>query len=567
MLATKKLTNVYLFWKRLFTCCCPLIGRLGIDTMIHPIVWCLARSYRFRSCIAITLATIWGPQVWSQSIDTQPLAVTSICAGSQLEVTGRKLGVTGDLAVEISSNGTTFSTLPSVPISTSASNEVIYRATIPANTSAGNSYRIRLVANSSTVATVSSPTVLTVKAKPAPPRVDSLILDCMRVLPSGNLTSTISTTVAVGAVVNLYWYNNNTLGKDDSKNNPNVYRYTYGTYDYVSLGVGKTYSPVSTYKYPVEERRYSFTQIVDGCESDTTKIKWRVLYRPFQGPTPANAVLVSEVPNWPGIYHGRVTYCLGDKAVPLNMNGHATPGENYRVRYELLNSSEQTLSPPLPDTKVSSSKVYNLWLDPIDPAKGCRSFTSSQLTLTVNFPPSATITGGQTLLEWQDTPASLSVTLSGKPPFTFIYQDSSAVGLGKPVSMIGYNSPVIFDVKPRLTTTYKIKSVDNGCLNDTLSTSAVVNVTPLLGIEESVLADDIDVYPVPATDGVMVTINGFPARQTASLQLVDATGHVVDQREIRQETASIPLGQWPSGTYWLRIQLGDRQATKRIVKL
>jgi hypothetical protein len=369
------------------------------------------------------LATAWGTQLWAQSIDTQPLAVTSICAGTQLDVTGRLAGVAGDLIVEMASDGTTFLPIPSVPLSTSASNEVVYRATIPGNTVAGNNYRIRLIANDPTVVSTPSSTILTVKGRPAPPTVDSLILDCMRVLPSGDVSSYLSSTVAVGARVNAYVYYNNTLIQDGSF----FTRFNLGSADNVLVSVRKTFYPTSTtYKYPIEERIYYMTQSVDGCESDTTKTKLRILYRPFTGPVPANGKPVEINGHWPDNYYGTLAYCVGDQAVPLNVNGHAAPPENYRVLYQLDINPERTATPPIPPTINASTQVYKLQLDPVDPAKGCSSFLMTQLTVTVNPPPSLTITPS-------------SATLTKASPTTSL----TAIGAGSLLWSTGETSPVI----------------------------------------------------------------------------------------------------------------------------
>ncbi|GAB4024966.1 T9SS type A sorting domain-containing protein [Spirosoma gilvum] len=511
---------------------------------------------------------MWAEQVQAQSIDTQPLAVTSVCAGAPLEVRGRTAGVTGDLAVELSSDGITFSAIPSVPLSTTVSGEVLYRAIIPVNTLAGRNYQIRLSAKNLSVTGTPSPTTFAVKAKPAPPRVDSLRLECMRVLASGDISTHITTTAAVGATVNFYWYYNNTL----VKSNYYYSRYTYASSDYVIFEIQKTFSLGRPYKYPMEEELYYFTQTLDGCESDTAKMTYRVLYRPFQGPTPANPISVYEVSHWPDIYYGSVNYCIGDKAIPVNLNGHELPPENYEVHYLKKDSGEpETTFPPLPTTNAPSSTEYYLRLYPIDPSKGCKSWTISHLTVNVSLPPSGTITGGKTLLEWESTPASLSVNLSGRAawrPFTFILQDSSALGLGVPRSLTSFSGEdLIFNVKPLITTSYTIKSISNGCLNDTFKASTLVKVIPLLGVEDPVLADAIEVFPIPVTTAVNVHIPDLPPAQTAILELVDLTGHSLGRQEIRQTTASIPLDKHPPGTYLLQVQVGDRKATKRIVKL
>ncbi|WP_170061160.1 T9SS type A sorting domain-containing protein [Spirosoma aerolatum] len=276
-----------------------------------------------------------------------------------------------------------------------------------------------------------------------------------------------------------------------------------------------------------------------------------------------------EVSHWPDIYYGSVGYCIGDKAVPLNVNGHEAPPDNYQVRYSLKGSSVETASPPLPVTNEPSSAEYYYRLVPNDPTKACPSWTYSHLTVNVSLPPSGTITGGKTLLEWESTPASLSINLSGRAAwraFTFVLQDSSAVGLGAPRSLTSFGGEYSIDVKPLITTSYTIKSISNGCLNDTFKASTLVKVIPLLGVEDPALADAIEIYPIPVTTDLNVHIRDLPPTQTAILELIDLTGHPLGRQEIRQTTASIPIDKHPPGMYLLQVQVGDRKATKRIVK-
>ena len=107
-------------------------------------------------------------QVYAQqpSLDTQPLAVTTVCSGSDIDVTGVRSFVNGDFRVELSDGGTVYTEIPSTFLSASGRYEVTYRATIPVSTTAGSNYRIRLVARNPTVTGTPSPTFLTIRPLP-----------------------------------------------------------------------------------------------------------------------------------------------------------------------------------------------------------------------------------------------------------------------------------------------------------------------------------------------------------------------------------------------------------------
>ncbi|MVM38009.1 T9SS type A sorting domain-containing protein [Spirosoma sp. HMF3257] len=190
----------------------------------------------------------------------------------------------------------------------------------------------------------------------------------------------------------------------------------------------------------------------------------------------------------------------------------------------------------------------------------------SPTILTVRALPAATLTGNQTIFEGQ--PASLSVVFSGDAPWRFSYRDSTSSGLGTVQSLTANTNPYSFAVGPTKTTSYFLTSVSNSCGNGSLTPRIVIiSVNPLLGVEDQSLAEAVDVYPVPATTTLTVHINGLPTTQTALLEITDLTGHTTSRQETRQSTTSFSLDQHPAGIYILQIQVGDRRASRRIVKL
>ena len=190
----------------------------------------------------------------------------------------------------------------------------------------------------------------------------------------------------------------------------------------------------------------------------------------------------------------------------------------------------------------------------------------SATRLIVRQLPAATLAGTQRIFEGQ--PASLSVVFSGDGPWTFAYRDSSATGVGSGQLVTTAANPHVLTVRPLRTTSYVLTSVRNGCGVGTLTArTVVVTVDPLLGVEDPSLTDAVSVYPVPAVSTLTLTIRGFSAVQPAHVTLTDATGRVMNQQEIRQASSDLNLSTYPTGTYILNVQLGDRKASKRILKL
>ncbi|GAB4016396.1 hypothetical protein GCM10028808_44720 [Spirosoma migulaei] len=375
-----------------------------------------------------------------------------------MDVTARRVGVTGDFAVEISPDGTIYSLVPSVPLSTSSSTEVTYRATIPANTIAGSSYRVRLVSNNSTVVSTPSSTLLKIKARPDPPIAPAELIECEKPIGSRNPFMSVSLTATSPMAETKLYNQDGSIPYNDSS--------TKNYFIIVKSGPGTTF--------------YYATQQIDGCESDKREIK--VVVKPK-----APLVIPINIYSTGGDIWGAINYNQGDKAVSIR---------EYGLR-------------PLPDNVI----VYYL-------------------------------------------------RESGDLPFTGLTDAIDAY------SSSGTSYPVIpkTDKPGKAILTFRT-SLD-GCAGSIYNQNhLVVTVNPALGIEDQVLADAIDVYPIPATTNLTVHIPGLAPTQTAFLEVADLKGHITTRQETRQPTSSVSLDQYPAGTYILNIRVGDKKASKRIVKL
>ena len=192
--------------------------------------------------------------------------------------------------------------------------------------------------------------------------------------------------------------------------------------------------------------------------------------------------------------------------------------------------------------------------------------TTSPTLLTVRPLATAALTGAQTIFEGQS--ATLSVSFTGDGPWNFSYRDSSAAAPGAVQTVQTNANPYSLTVKSLKTTTYFLTTVSNSC-GPGLKTGgiAVVTVSPLLGIDDESLAEAIAVFPVPTTTTLTVRINGLTAKQPALLELTDMAGRTMLRHETRREASVLSLDQQSAGTYILRISVGNRTASKRIVKL
>ena len=367
--------------------------------------------------LILLISIFWSAQVRAQ-LSTEPLTVTSVCPGAQLEITGFRTGPADSYGIELSGDGVTYTEIPSVLVSTSGRYEITYRVTIPAGTAPGTSYRVRFISKNPDAKGSPSSTLLKVNAKPAPPVVGDIQLDCQRRTANDTYTYIYLGTNA-GATASLY-NSNLSLNTGASFNGSNPVN------SYFSLN-----KPIANgddgYKYPISETTYFVTQTVNGCESSTAQTIVRTLYTPSGGPNPVNRFNEN---------FGRLSYCQGDKSYPLNVNGHSAPPENYQTGYTLEGASPAfTTTPPTPDTSVPGSQTYKLSLVPIDSKKGCPSPANPNgpyLVVTVNARPGKPATPASSLTVCQAqsiTPLTATTTVAGA---SLIWYNSPTNGTGSP---------------------------------------------------------------------------------------------------------------------------------------
>lgn len=253
-------------------------------------------------------------------------------------------------------------------------------------------------------------------------------------------------------------------------------------------------------------------------------------------------------------------FCQGQTTSPLSAT---TTGDSLTL---LWYGTDPTGGTGAPEATAPSSVSAGTFQYYVAQWSGECESERAVVPVLINLPPQASLTGSAGIYAGQ--PASLSVVFSAGGPWRFSYRDSSsATGVWGAVQTVETSdNPHVLTVNPAQTTAYQLTGVTNACGSGTSTDSlAVVNVAPLLGVDDSSLADAVDVYPIPATTTLTVRIRGLTTAHPAFLQLTDLTGRTA-QIQTEQETTSLSLGAYPAGTYILRIRVGDRTASKRIVK-
>ncbi len=171
--------------------------------------------------------------------------------------------------------------------------------------------------------------------------------------------------------------------------------------------------------------------------------------------------------------------------------------------------------------------------------------------------PTATLIGDKKIDLDQET--KLSVNLTSYAPWTFKLSDGKEYTATK--------SPFEITVKPLTTTTYSLSEVSNICGTGTVSGTAKIEVIVLSTEEEKELS--VEVFPMPSSEICHWKIE-TPQATTASVELIDISGisQFYDLSNNRSQThqGSINLTNLKAGTYFLKLQAGEKSVTRKVVK-
>jgi hypothetical protein len=360
-------------------------------------------------CLSIWLFTLGSLHAQqTNAISTYASSNSAICQGGTFKVWflwSGTFAANNVFTVQVSDGGDFKNLVTGTPQYDADSRTYTLTATLSATYAAGNTYRYRVV--SSNPAVISNPVFpaqLAVKLKPAPPMVDSVQTFCQ---------STNAMQFSQGHGMSMRILSGATPRLVDAQgsapyNTSNV----SGQFAYFQLTGSLNYG--QTYRYPIGENTYFASQVVDGCESDKIPTKRRILFTIAGYPIPANRFAAE---------YGKITYCQGEQAQPLNVNGHSEAPFPYRVLYQQGQNFTFSSVVPTPSTSSIGGTSYMLKFESTDPSKACTPSNTvgsvSYLTVDVLARPvkplvsatSVTVCQGQTANVLSATAIDATATL------------------------------------------------------------------------------------------------------------------------------------------------------------
>ena len=284
---------------------------------------------------------------------------------------------------------------------------------------------------------------------------------------------------------------------------------------------------------------------------------------------PATAEVLVRVPTLATGELSTTSVCSGGSiSVPFTQTGQFNTGNVFRLelasvadtsrKYDLgVTTAGSPITAPVSATLPGGQ--YYVRVKASNPEIGITGSNSPSI-LTLKANASATLSGTQDIYE--GTPASLTFTLGGDGPWTLTYADSL-----RSYQATTAASPLVVEARPGRTTTYRLTSVTGFCGTGTTAGTATIRVLPLLAIDDNPLAPLVKTYPVPTGATLTVELNLVLLRDPAILSLTNMNGQPVLKTTTRTRQTNLDLSQQPSGQYLLRIQVGEKQTTRRIIKL
>jgi hypothetical protein len=305
---------------------------------------------------------------------------------------------------------------------------------------------------------------------------------------------------------------------------------------------------------PVTTTSYSITEVSNSCGNGSPNGSARVTVR-IPTITSGNPSVAEA--------------CAGKTfTVPFQQSGEYPVGNRFNVQISLVNEDSQFYTIPsvatvnsitatFPDTTRGGNYFVRVVSSGSNPAFLVRG-SVSQVGITAVPLPVATLSGSKTILMGES--ADLKVEFTGRSPWTF------SLNNGVKDSLITASStPYSFMVKPKLTTTYTITSVTNGCGTGKGAGSARIQVDPILGVEPPV-TNWLKVYPTVVESKCTVEIENAISTKGAKVEIIDMNGRAVFEQPIRMKNTEVDFTGYPSGLYLLRVQNGNLHSVNRVMK-
>lgn len=306
---------------------------------------------------------------------------------------------------------------------------------------------------------------------------------------------------------------------------------------------------------PITTTTYLLTQVSNACGKGT----------------PIGSALVTvKVPTINSGNPSVAEVCAGKTFnVPFQQSGDFPAENTFKVQISTVNAdstfksipsvaSSNIITATFPDTTLGGSYFVRVISSGTNPAFTVKGSVSS-ITITASPLPVATISGTQTIL--MGDKADMKIETTGKAPWTFTLYNGT-----KDSTITASVSPYTFKLAPRVTTTYSITKVTNGCGTGRGTGSARVQVDPILGVEPPASADWLKVYPTLVTSQCTVEITDAIAPRDANAEIIDMNGRSRAVKSINQKTTEVDFSGYASGLYLLRVQNGNKNTVIRILK-
>lgn len=203
--------------------------------------------------------------------------------------------------------------------------------------------------------------------------------------------------------------------------------------------------------------------------------------------------------------------------------------------------------------KASTTGSYSVWME-----KGeCSGMSNVSKVIQKTILPTALISSTKDSNVGDST--RIKIDLTSSAPWT--------IKLTNNQTFTAERTPFEFNVKPTQTTIYELASVKNTCGEGTVSGKVEVNMT-VLGNEE-IEGAKINLFPVPTQSNCQLTVE-MALPEKLEWQLFSSNGKLLSKAEKTKITPffsqNIDLESLPSGTYLLKIIIGNKIATRKIIK-
>ena len=170
----------------------------------------------------------------------------------------------------------------------------------------------------------------------------------------------------------------------------------------------------------------------------------------------------------------------------------------------------------------------------------------------------ATLTGGGVAIKPGEE-AILVIQFGGDSPWTYSLSDNVTTATTN-------TSPAVISVFPQFPATYTIKSLSNACGAGVASGSAVVRVI-ITSIDKN-LTNEVQVFPNPTKELLNLEVS-ITKPQDGDWYLLNQNGQQLQARSWKKTThfqEAINLTGYATGSYFLRVRVGDVWTVRKVIK-